>query len=110
MDPHNDLGWHILGRWYQGLAEVDPLHRVMAQALGGLPPANFEEAATCFEKAIQLNPNRLMHYIALGTVYVEMGKKEEGCRLIQKGLAMENTEKDDPETKHEGEEVLARLR
>jgi hypothetical protein len=39
-----------------------------------------------------------------------MGKKDEGRRLIQKGLAMENTEKDDPETKHEGEEVLARLR
>jgi tetratricopeptide (TPR) repeat protein len=110
LDPHNDLGWHILGRWYQGLAEVDLLHRVMAQALGGLPPANFEEAATCFEKAIQLNPNRLMHYIALGTVYVEMGKKDEGRRLIQKGLAMENTEKDDPETKHEGEEILAKLR
>jgi hypothetical protein len=24
---------------------------------------------------MQLNPNRLMHYIALGKVYVEMGKK-----------------------------------
>ena len=110
LDPHNDLGWHVLGRWYQGLAEVDPVHRMMAQVLGGLPAATFEEAATCFEKAIQLNPNRLMHYIALGTVDVEMGKKDEGRRLIEKGLAMENTEKDDPETKHEGETVLAKLR
>jgi tetratricopeptide (TPR) repeat protein len=109
LDPHNDLGWHVLGRWYQGLAEVDPVHRIMAQALGGLPPATFEEAATCFEKAIQLNPDRLMHYIALGTVEVEMGKKDEGRRLIEKGLAMENTEKDDPEIKREGEAVLAKL-
>jgi hypothetical protein len=54
---------------------------------------------------MQLNPNRLMHYIALGEVYVEMGKKEEGCRLIEKGLAMQNTEK---ETKHEGKEILAK--
>ncbi|MBV8101722.1 MAG: tetratricopeptide repeat protein [Verrucomicrobia bacterium] len=82
---------------------------MMALALGGLPSATFEEAATCFEKAIQLNPNRLMHYIALGTVDVEMGKNDEGRRLIEKGLAMENTEKDDPETKHEGEAVLAKL-
>lgn len=109
MDPHNDLGWQVLGRWYQGLAEVDPVHRVLAQALGGLPPATFEEAATCYEKAIQLNPNRLMHYIALGTVYVEMGRKDEGRRLIEKGLGMQNTEKDDPETKHQGEEVIAKL-
>lgn len=110
LDPQNDLGWHVLGRWYQGLAEVDPLHRTLAQALGGLPPATYQDAATCFEKAIQLNPNRPMHYIALGMVYVEMGKKEEGCRMIQKGLAMQNTEKDDPELKQEGQEVLARAK
>jgi tetratricopeptide (TPR) repeat protein len=110
LDPHNDLGWHVLGRWYEGLAEVDPLHRTLAQVLGGLPPATYQDAATCFEKAIQLNPNRLMHYIALGKVYVEMGKKDEGCRLIQKGLGMQCTEKDDPQTKHEGEEVLAKTR
>jgi tetratricopeptide (TPR) repeat protein len=108
LDPHNDLCWHVLGRWYQGLAAVDPLHRTLAESLGGLPPATYEEAANCFEKAMQLNPNRLMHYIALGEVYVEMGKKEEGCRLIEKGLAMQNTEKDDPQTKHEGEEILAK--
>ena len=110
LDPHNDLGWHVLGRWYEGLAEVDPLHRTLAQGLGGLPPATYQDAATCFKKAIQLNPNRLMHYIALGKVYVEMGKKDEGCRLIQKGLGMQCTEKDDPQTKHEGEEVLAKTR
>jgi tetratricopeptide (TPR) repeat protein len=110
LDPHNDLGWHVLGRWYEGLAEVDPLHRTLAQVLGGLPPATYQDAATCFEKAIQLNPNRLMHYIALGKVYVEMGKRDEGCRLIQKGLGMQCTEKDDPQTKHEGEEVLAKTR
>jgi tetratricopeptide (TPR) repeat protein len=110
IDPNNDLGWHVLGRWYQNLAEVDPFHRALAQAVGGLPPATFQEAATCFEKAIQLNPNRLMHYIALGTVYVEMGRKEEGRRFIEKGLAMQNTEKDDVEVKQDGEQVLAKLK
>jgi tetratricopeptide (TPR) repeat protein len=110
IDPQNDLGWHVLGRWYQGLAEVDPFHRALAQAVGGLPPATFQEAATCFEKAIQLNPSRLMHYVALGTVYVEMGRKDEGRQLIQKGLAMQNTEKDDVEVKQQGEQVLAKLK
>ena len=110
IDPSNDLGWHVLGRWYQGLAEVDPFHRALAQAVGGLPPATFQEAATCFEKAIQLNPNRLMHYVALGTVYAEMGRKDGGRRLIEKGLTMENTDKDDPQVKHDGEQVLAKLK
>jgi tetratricopeptide (TPR) repeat protein len=110
LDPRNDLAWHVLGRWYKGLVEVDSAHRMLAQAaFGGLPTATYEEAATCFEKAIELNPNRLMHYIALGGVYAKMGRKGEARTLITKGLAMPNTEKDDPDTKLEGEQLLAKL-
>ncbi len=111
LDPRNDLGWHVLGRWYRGVAEVDPVHRMMAQVTyGKLPDCTYEEAATCFEKAIELNPNRLMHYIELGRVYARMGEVDKARSLINKGLAMQDTEKDDPETKREGKEVLKRLR
>jgi hypothetical protein len=39
-----------------------------------------------------------------------MGRKDEGRRLIEKGLTMENTDKDDPQVKHDGEQVLAKLK
>jgi hypothetical protein len=51
-----------------------------------------------------------MHYVALGTVYVEMGRKDEGRRLIEKGLAMQNSDKDDTQVKQDGEQVLAKLK
>jgi hypothetical protein len=50
-----------------------------------------------------------MHYIELGRVYAQMGRTEEARRLITKGLAMQDTEKDDSETKRQGQEVLAKL-
>jgi hypothetical protein len=50
-----------------------------------------------------------MHYIELGQVYAQMGRTEDARRLITKGLAMQDTEKDDPETKREGKEALAKL-
>jgi hypothetical protein len=50
-----------------------------------------------------------MHYIELGRVYAQMGRTEEARRFITKGLAMPDTEKDDPETKRQGQEVLAKL-
>ena len=111
LDPHNDLGWHVLGRWHQGLADVSAAKRALAQVIYGevLPQSTYEEAAKCFQKAIELNPNRLMHYIELGRVYAQMGRTEEARRLITKGLAMQDTEKDDPETKRQGQEVLAKL-
>jgi tetratricopeptide (TPR) repeat protein len=111
LDPRNDWGWHVLGRWHEGLAEVDPVRRAMAQiAFGKLPDSTHQEAATCFEKAIALNPNRPMHYIELGLVYAQMGRTDDARRSISTGLSMPNTEKDDPEVKRQGQEVLAKLR
>jgi tetratricopeptide (TPR) repeat protein len=111
LDPRSDLGWHVLGRWHQGLADISAVKRALAQVVYGevLPESTYQEAAKCYQKAIELNPNRLMHYIELGRVYAQMGRTEEARRLITKGVAMPDTEKDDPETKREGREVLAKL-
>jgi hypothetical protein len=51
-----------------------------------------------------------MHYIELGRTYAQMDRKEEARRLITKGLGMRETEKDDPETKEKGREILEKLR
>jgi tetratricopeptide (TPR) repeat protein len=110
VDPSSDLAWHILGRWHMALADVNGFERALAAvAYGKLPESTYQEAARCFEKAIALNPNRLMHYIELGRVYARMGRTDDARSFIKKGLAMQETEKDDPETKREGQEVLAKL-
>ena len=109
-DPSNDLGWQVLGRWKFNIAAIGGLKRVLAQtAFGKLPTATYDEAARCFEKAIQLNPQRLMHYVELGRTYAVMGKTAEARKFIAKGLAMPDTEKDDPEIKRQGREILQQL-
>jgi len=110
LDPTNDLAWHVLGRWYLALAEVSTLKRILAQiAYGKLPPAKYEDAVRCFEKAIALNPNRLMHCIELGRTYAQMGRDADARKFITRGLAMPETEKDDPETKKLGRQILKKL-
>jgi hypothetical protein len=47
-----------------------------------------------------------MHYIELGRVYAQMGRKDDARRCINKGLAMPDAEKDDEETKAHGRETL----
>ena len=110
LDPGNDLAWQILGRWYLNLAEVGAVKRALAQiAYGKLPPAKYEDAERCFLKAIELNPNRLMHYIELGRTYAQMDRDAEARKFITKGLAMAETERDDPETKERGRQILKTL-
>ena len=92
------------------MADVGAVKRALAQiAYGKLPAATNEEAAQCFERAIALNPNRLMHYVELGRTYARMGRTDDARKFITKGLGMAETEKDDPETKSKGREVLAKL-
>ena len=111
LDPSSDLGWHVLGRWHLALAEVNSFQRALVQLTYGLklPDSTYEEAAHCFEKAIALNPSRLMHYIELGRVYARMGRNDDARTYIAKGLAMRDTEKDDPDIKRQGRELLANL-
>ncbi len=110
IDPRNDNAWHILGRWNRVLAEISGAKRFLAGLIyGELPKGSYEEAERAMKKAIAINPNRLMHYIELGRIYAQMGRKDEAREMINKGLGMPDAEKDDPETKERARETLAKL-
>ena len=110
LNPRNDYAWHLLGRWHQAMAELGGLTRTIAKLIyGELPAASNDEAVKCFEKAIALNPGRLIHHIELGRTYAQMGRKPEAKQCIEKGLAIPNREKDDPETKERGRKTLMSL-
>ncbi|HST29801.1 MAG TPA: hypothetical protein VLK27_03060 [Chthoniobacterales bacterium] len=110
LDPKNDTAWYVLGKWNRVLADVNTAKRAVAgMFFGRLPKGSNEEAERDMRKALELNPDRLMHYIELGRVYAQMGRKEDARFYINKGLAMPDAEKDDPEAKQHGRETLAKL-
>lgn len=111
LDSKNDVAWYILGRWHEKVSELSTLKRKVAEmAYGGLPPASNEDAAKCFRKAISINPNRSPYNIDLGITYAAMGNRTDAKTHIERGLAMPNTGKDDPETKKRGRDLLATLK
>jgi predicted Zn-dependent protease len=110
LDPRNDYAWHILGRWHQGIAGANSFLLAIARLVyGEIPEASNDKAVEYFKKAISLRPDRLIHHIELGRTYAQMGKVHEARKLIEKGLAMPNTEKDDAETKERGRKTLASM-
>ena len=110
LDPKNDTAWYILGRWRRVLAEMNSVKRLLANALyGKLPVATNEEAEDAIKTALSINPNRLIYYIELGRIYAAMGRKDDAKKLILKGTSMPNREKDDPEIKEIGRDVLKKL-
>ena len=111
LDPNLDLAWHVLGCWHQRLADLGTVKRTLARVVyGALPEATNEDAVRCFQKAIALNPSRLIHHIELGRTYAQMGRDDDARRCLTKGLSMPNVGKDDAEVKQRGRETLAELK
>ena len=111
LNPNLDLAWHVLGSWHQRLADLGAVKRTLASVVyGKLPDASNEDSVRCFKKAIELNPDRLIHHVELGRTYAQMGQEADAKRCLNKGLSMPNVGKDDAEVKARGRETLASLK
>lgn len=110
LNPRNDLAWHIIGRWHRNVAEISGFKKTLASLIyEKLPEASTENAVVCLEKAIEINPHRLIHYIELGRAHAQLGNKNEARKYLAKGLKMPTLEKDDEEAKSTGRALLAKL-
>ena len=110
LNPRNDLAWHIIGRWHRNVADISGIKKALASLIyESLPEATNEAAIASLEKAVSINPNRLMHYIELGRAHAQAGNKDDARKYLAKGLKMPSVEKDDAEAKVTGQALLASL-
>lgn len=101
LDPNDDIAWHVLGRWHRRLATLSWIEKKFANLfLGGVPKeASVEEAARCFQKAIELNPRYIRHYVELGITLLELKREKEARQAFEKALELPITDADDPRLK-----------
>jgi hypothetical protein len=110
LDSSNDLGYYLLGSWNYEMANLNPILRAVAQLVyGQLPPASNDDAVKNFKKSIELNPQRAASHVDLGRAYAAMGKNDLAKDELNKGLAIPNKEKDDPEVKQRARDALKKL-
>ena len=110
LDPADDYAWHVLGAWNYELANLNSLLRGLAGLIyGTLPSASNDKAVECFQKAIDLAPQRVSHRIEIGRAYAALGRKDLARDALEKGLALPSREKDDEDTKRRGRDALGKL-
>lgn len=111
LNAESDTAWHVLGCWHRGFAKVGGMKRFLGGiVLGDIPKTTYENAVACFAKAIEINPDRLLHRVELGRTYALMEKNQQAKEQIAYGLELAETEKDDPETKRNGQVTLQELK
>jgi tetratricopeptide (TPR) repeat protein len=110
LDPRFALGWHVLGRWNYEIANLNPLLRVVAEAVyGKMPPASNDEAIRALQKAVDLEPNNALFHAELGRAYLAAGKQAEAKRELQKSLTLPRRTRDDAGAQDRAKQALRGL-
>ena len=112
LAPGHPGGRHVLGAWHAGVMRLSGVERFVAKRVLGdavFGEASWAEAVAQMERAVALDPERLSHRLALGTIYRDLGepaKAREQLLRVQQGPVREYN---DPLYKREAEAALRTL-
>ncbi|MDB4474211.1 hypothetical protein N9023_04325 [Opitutaceae bacterium] len=110
LDPDYAWAHHVLGRWHREVDELGSIARFFTKLLyGGLPEASIEEAVFHLEKATELEPENLNHFLELGFAYRAAGESGKARSNFERGLSMPIKEKHDEAAKFRARRALEQL-
>ena len=107
-----DYAWahHVLGRWHYEVASLGTTSKFFVRLFyGGLPAASFAEGIRQLQRATELEPDELMHWLELGFAYAAADQPALARQQWAQGLAMPSRGKPDEPAKRRTREALARL-
>jgi tetratricopeptide (TPR) repeat protein len=109
LDPLYAWAHHVLGRWHYEVAALGTTSRFFVRMLyGGLPAASFDQAIEHLQRATQLEPDELNHWLELGFALAASGRTAGAREFWQRGLAMPARGKHDEPAKQRARVALAK--
>ena len=110
LDPKQDLGYYLLGRWNYDVANMGIIDRTFVKLVyGGLPKASVAEAITDFKQASALAPNRIIHHYQLGRAYSDTGEKKFAIAEFTTCSRLKPIDRDDAEAQRKAAVQLNEL-
>ncbi len=110
LDPRQDVGHYLLGRWHFGVANMNFFLKGLVMVVyGGLPKASNAEAIKHFKQAITLNPNRIIHHFELASVYTATGETKLARVELEKCQILKPFDRDDEAAQRDAKTSLANL-
>lgn len=113
LDPDHPGALHVLGMWHAEVKRLNGFEKFFAERfLGGgiFREANWKDAVTYLERAVAVDPQRLVHHLDLGKIYADIGEKAKAREQFEFVVnATQQTDVNDPLYKRQAQEALGRL-
>lgn len=109
LDSANAGALHVMGMWHANIMRLSGVTRFFAKnLLGGktFSEANWNDAARTLERAVALEPERVVHRLDLAGVYRDRGEKAKARAEYQKALDLPARDYNDKWYKAQAEREL----
>lgn len=113
LDPNHPGALHVMGRWHAEVMRLNGVSRFFAKNfLGGdiFNSANWNEAVSYMEKAVQVDPDRLTHHLDLGDIYADINQTTKARERWEYVLNARVSDFNDPNYKRQAADRLKDLR
>lgn len=109
VGPDNDVAHHLMGRWHYEMSKLNVVVRTIVRVMYGtqLSSGSKEEALKSYKKAIELAPDRLIHFVEAGRVLAELGLKDEAKVYLEAALEKNIEDINAWQTRFDAEEILS---
>jgi tetratricopeptide (TPR) repeat protein len=104
---------NVLGEWHAEIQRLGGLARFTAERLLGADTfrlASWEEAVRHLTHAIELEPDALIHRLALARVYLDLNRPADARTQLARAVELPTLQPTDPGSRREAEELLRRIR
>ena len=98
-DSRHAGAWHIMGRWYYKMANLNMAEKIASKMLfGGVcGEATNQEAAKALENAVAYDPGNIRYYFDLACVYAEMKDAAACTATLEKAISLQYETKEELE-------------
>lgn len=113
LSPDHAGAHHVIGVWHAEVMRLNGIARSMARTfLGGaaLAEASWDEAVRALERAVALEPARIVHRLDLARIYVDVGRRGDALAQLDRIASLASAEPNDLQYRQAAAAVRAGLR
>lgn len=112
LDPNHPGALHVMGVWNAEVMRLNGVQRFFAKnVLGGrvFGEASWDKAVSYLERAVAVDPDRIVHHLDLAKIYADMGDKAKARAQFNLVLSGRRIDYNDPAYQREAQSALAKL-
>jgi tetratricopeptide (TPR) repeat protein len=113
INPNHPGALHVMGVWNAEVMRLNGVSRFLAKnVLGGrvFGEASWDRAVSYMERAVAVDPDRIVHHVDLGKIYVDVGDKAKAQAQFELAVRGRRIDYSDPAFQREAQGALQKLK